>query len=158
MKLFNNHSGLSGLPRFTEGIYLATGLSLTTLFMEGCGTRCAGANEKATPPGRHQEQAPKQRCTVALLDPLRSVQFSSVQFRPSRSRPLVHLHRPLPCHAMPYTTTVTTTPVLLFSTMPCHAIHNNRNNNACFVVLNHVHVRLSGAKKLFFGFDPIFLP
>ena len=34
-----------------------------------------GANKKASHPGRHQEQASKQRCTLA---PLRSVQFSSV--------------------------------------------------------------------------------
>ena len=35
---------------------------------------CAGANKKASPPGRHQEQAPKQRCTC------RPTTFSSVQF------------------------------------------------------------------------------
>ena len=39
-------------------------------FTEGC----AGANNKASPPGRHQEQAPKQRCTF------RPITFSSVQF------------------------------------------------------------------------------
>ena len=74
VKLFNNHSarGLRGLPRFVEGIYWATSLSLTTPFTEGC----AGANEKASPPGRHQEQlqASKQRCTF------RPTAFSSVQF------------------------------------------------------------------------------
>ena len=59
MKLFNNHSGLRGLPRFAEGIHWATGLSLTTPFTEGC----LGANEKAS--GCHQEQAPKQRCTFS---------------------------------------------------------------------------------------------
>ena len=71
MKLFNNHSGLRGLPRFAEGIYWATGLSLTTRapFTEGC----PGVNDKASPPGRHQEQAPKQRCTF------RPTSFSSVQ-------------------------------------------------------------------------------
>ena len=71
MKLFNNHSGLRGLPRFAEGIYWATGLPLMTSFTEGC----PGANNKASPPGRHQEQAPKQRCTFS------STTFSSVQFR-----------------------------------------------------------------------------
>ena len=55
MKLFNNHSGLRGLPCFAEGIYWATGLSLTTPFTEGC----PGVNNKASPPGRHQEQASK---------------------------------------------------------------------------------------------------
>ena len=39
-------------------------------FTEGC----PGANDKASPPGRHQEQAPKQRCTF------RPTAFSSVQF------------------------------------------------------------------------------
>ena len=74
MKLFNvnNHSGLRGLPCFAEGIYWATGLSLTTPFTEVC----PGANNKASPPDRHQEQ---RLNSVALLDPLRSVQFSSVR-------------------------------------------------------------------------------
>ena len=70
MKLFNNHSGLRGLPCFAEGNYWATGLSPTTPFTEGC----PGVNNKASPPGRHQEQAPKQRCTF------RPTTFSSVQF------------------------------------------------------------------------------
>ena len=48
----------------------ATGLSLATPFREGC----PGATNKASPPGRHQEQAPKQRCTC------RPATFSSVQF------------------------------------------------------------------------------
>ena len=69
MKLFNNHSGLRGLPCFAEGTYWATGLSLTTPFTEGR----LGVNNKASPPGRHQEQAPKQRCTF------RPTTFSSVQ-------------------------------------------------------------------------------
>ena len=71
MNFFNNHStsGLRGLPCFAEGIYWATGLSLTTPFTEGC----PGVNNKASPPGRHQEQAPKQRCTFS------STTFSSVQ-------------------------------------------------------------------------------
>ena len=68
--------------------YWATGLFLRTPFAEGC----AGANKKASLPGRHQEQAPKkrhqeqapkQRCSlrptiyssVAVLAPLCSVQF-----------------------------------------------------------------------------------
>ena len=38
-----------GLPRFIKGIYWATGLFLKTPFTE----RCAGANKKASPPGRH---------------------------------------------------------------------------------------------------------
>ena len=71
MKLFNNHSGLRGPPCFAEGIYWATGSSLTTPFTEGC----PGVNDKASPPGRHQEQAPKQRCTF------RPTTFSSVQCR-----------------------------------------------------------------------------
>ena len=71
MKLFNNHSGLRGLPRFAKGIYWATGLSLTTPFTEGC----AGANKKASPPDRRQEQASKQRCAYGPTT------FSSVQQR-----------------------------------------------------------------------------
>ena len=39
-------------------------------FAEGC----AGANEKASPPGRRQEQASEQRCTFG------HAAFSSVQF------------------------------------------------------------------------------
>ena len=74
MKLFNNHSGLRGLPCLAEGIYWATGLSLATPFTEGR----PGVNDKASPPGRHQEQAPKQRCTFS------STTFSSVQFKSSR--------------------------------------------------------------------------
>ena len=61
VKLLNNHSGLRGLPCFAEGIYWATGLSLATPFTEGC----PGVNNKASPPGRRQEQAPKQRCTFS---------------------------------------------------------------------------------------------
>ena len=72
MKLFNNHSGLRGLPCLAEGIYWATGLSLTTPFTEGR----LGVNNKASPPGRHQEQAPKQRCTFSPTT------FSSVQYLP----------------------------------------------------------------------------
>ena len=78
MKSFNHHSGsrgCQGVPRFIKGIYWATGLFLRTPFMEGC----AGANKKALPPGRQQEQASKQRCT-----------FSSVQFRaeePTKKNP-----------------------------------------------------------------------
>ena len=72
MKLFNNHSarGLRGLPCLAEGIYWATGLSLTTPFTEGR----SGVNSKASPPGRHREQAPKQRCTFSSTS---YVQFSS---------------------------------------------------------------------------------
>ena len=80
MKLFNNHSGSRGLPRFIKGIYWATGLFLRTPFTEGC----AGANKKASPPGRHQEQASKQRCTFSPTT-FSSVQFSS--WRPERSGP-----------------------------------------------------------------------
>ena len=69
MKLFNDHSGLRGLPRFIEGIYWATGLFLRTPFTEGC----VGANKKASPPGRHQERASKQHT-------FRPTSFSSVQF------------------------------------------------------------------------------
>ena len=70
VKLFNNHSGLRGLPCLAEGIHWATGLSRTTPFTEGR----LGVNNKASPPGRHQEQAPKQRCTFSPTT------FSSVQF------------------------------------------------------------------------------
>ena len=70
MKLFNNHSGLGGLPCFTEGVHWATGSSLTTPFTE----ECPGVNDKASPPGRHQEQARKQRCTF------RPTAFSSFQW------------------------------------------------------------------------------
>ena len=45
-------------------------------FMEGC----AGANNKASPPGRHQEQASKQRCIF------RPTTFSSVQFSSKGAR------------------------------------------------------------------------
>ena len=38
---------------------------------------CAGANDKASPPGRHQEHAPKQRCNFSPTT-FSSVQFSSV--------------------------------------------------------------------------------
>ena len=69
MKSFNNHSGLRGLPCLAEGIYWATGSSLTTPFTEGR----LGVNDEASPPGRHQEQAPKQRCTFS------PTAFSSVQ-------------------------------------------------------------------------------
>ena len=69
MKSFNNHSGLRGLPCLAEGIHWATGLSRTTPFTEGR----LGVNDEASPPGRHQEQAPKQRCTFS------STTFSSVQ-------------------------------------------------------------------------------
>ena len=62
---------LHGLPYLAEGIYWATGLSLTTPFTER-----PGVNNKASPPGRHQEQAPKQRCTF------RPTTFSSVQYIP----------------------------------------------------------------------------
>ena len=75
MKLFNNHSGLRGLPRFIEGIYWATGLFLRTPFTEGR----TGANKKALLPGRHQEQAPKKRCTFSPTT------FSSIQFSPMRN-------------------------------------------------------------------------
>ena len=81
MKLFNNHSGLRGLPCLAEGIYWATGLSLTTPFTEGC----PGVNNKASPPGRHQEQAPKQRCTFSPTT-FSSVQYSYSKFSTATSR------------------------------------------------------------------------
>ena len=58
--------------RFIKGIYWATGLFLRTPFTEGC----AGANKNASPPGRQQEQASKQRRTLSPTN----IQFSSVQF------------------------------------------------------------------------------
>ena len=70
VKSFNNHSGSRGLPCLAEGICWATGSSRTTPFTEGR----LGVNDEASPPGRHQEQAPKQRCTFS------STTFSSVQF------------------------------------------------------------------------------
>ena len=72
VKLFNvnNLSGSGGLPHFTKGIYWTTCLFLRTPFAEGC----AGANKKASPPGRHRN---RRLNSVAPLDPLRSVQFSS---------------------------------------------------------------------------------
>ena len=54
---------------FTKGIYWEAGLFLRTPFTEGC----AGANEKASPPGR------QQRCIFSLL----------VYFRPC-NRSVVH--------------------------------------------------------------------
>ena len=87
MKLFNNHSDLRGLPRFAARIHWATGLSLTTPFTEGY----PGANDKASLPGRHQEQAPN---SVALLAPLRSVQLiSSVSNRTLMIPPLKLPHK-----------------------------------------------------------------
>ena len=63
-------------PRFIKGIYWATGLLLRTPFKE----RCAGANKKASSPGRHQDQASKQRGIVWYVARLSHyVQFSSVQ-------------------------------------------------------------------------------
>ena len=70
MKSFNDHSGLRGPPCLAEGIYWATGSSLTTPFTEGS----LGVNDKAPRPGRHQEQAPELRCTFSPTT------FSSVQF------------------------------------------------------------------------------
>ena len=69
MKLFNNHSGLRGLPCLAEGIYWATGLSRTTPFTEGR----LGVNNKASPLAVIRN---RRLNSVALLAPLRSVQFS----------------------------------------------------------------------------------
>ena len=103
MKLFNNHSGLRGLPCLAEGIYWATGLSRTTPFTEGR----LGVNNKASPPGRHQEQAPKQRCTFSPTT------FSSVQFtlpaawgvrggtpRHARTQAHAHAHKATHTHTL----------------------------------------------------------
>ena len=65
MKLFNNHSGSRGPPRFIKGIYWATSLFLRSPFTEGC----AGDNKTASPPDR------QKRCTFSPTT------FSSVQFR-----------------------------------------------------------------------------
>ena len=76
------------MPSFSKWMYASCRLNQSihplhiTSFMEGCAGAnktpftegCAGANKKASPPGRHQEQAPKQRCTF------RPTTFSSVQF------------------------------------------------------------------------------
>ena len=74
VKAFHNHvhSGLRGLPRFAEGICWATGLPLTTPFTEGR----LGVNEKPRPLAVIRN---RRLNSVALLVPLRSVQFSSVQ-------------------------------------------------------------------------------
>ena len=63
MKLFNNHSGSRGLPRFIKEIYWATSLFLRTPFTEG-------VRELIRKP------RPLAVNNVALLVPLRSVQFS----------------------------------------------------------------------------------
>ena len=72
MKLFNDHSGLRGLPRFIKGIYWATGLFLRTPFTE----ECAGANKKASPPRPLAVIRNMRLNSVAFLVVLRSVQFS----------------------------------------------------------------------------------
>ena len=69
-----NHSGLRGLPRFIKGICWATGLFLRTPFTG------AGVNKKASPPGRHQEQASKQCCAFSPTA-FSSVQCSEVRLR-----------------------------------------------------------------------------
>ena len=93
MKLFNNHSGSRGLPCFAEGIYWATGLSLTTPFTEGC----AGVNNKASPPSRHQEQAPKQRLSLGIILFLRSLYYEGevIGFRLFRATGLAFAIRPI---------------------------------------------------------------
>ena len=92
MKSFNNHSGLRGLPCFAEGIYWATGLSLTTPFTEGC----PGVNNVASPPGRqsrHQEQAPKQRCTFSstTFSSVREARFCALSLKVGNQRPLSNI-------------------------------------------------------------------
>ena len=51
---------------------LLSGYSSALLYLST--ERCAGANKSASPPGRQQEQASKQRCTF------RRATFSSAQF------------------------------------------------------------------------------
>ena len=99
MNSFNNHSGSRGLPRFARGICWATGLSLATPFTEGC----PGVNDKASPPGCHQEQAPEQRCTFrptafTLVNHAMPCQFSIRSWTRTLRRPGIR-HRHLPCHA-----------------------------------------------------------
>ena len=73
MKLFNNHSGSRGPPRFVKGIYWEAGSFLRTSFTEGCAGASvrfsSGANETASPPGR------QQRCTFSPT--MRSVQYDA---------------------------------------------------------------------------------
>ena len=55
---------------------------------------CDGVNNKTSPPGRHQEQASKQRCTFSSTT-FSSVQFSSVlqsKFSPVQSSVLHGVH------------------------------------------------------------------
>ena len=118
MKLFNNHSGLRGLSRFAEGIDWATGLSLTTPFTEGC----AGANNKASPPGRHQEQAPKQRCTFSPTT------FSSVLSKPDLDA-IWTLRRP---HTVP----------------SCTALHTRARACAPPIVINYFTMLWPLSRKL----------
>ena len=102
---------------------------MTTPFTEGC----PGANNKASPPGRHQEQAPKQRCTFRPTT-FSSVQFSSATGAPSQTSTMpCHtpqclpsgtvpirswtrtLRRPGICHRhLPYHT--------IYHAIPCHTI------------------------------------
>ena len=80
-----------------------------------------GVNNEASPPGRHQEQAPKQRCTfrpttfssvqfstipyglnsVALLVPLRSVQFTATGAPSQTSTIPYHTNVPLVSFCIP---------------------------------------------------------
>ena len=126
MKLFNNHSGLRGLPRFTEGIYWATGLSLTTPFTEGY--RCAGADNKASPPGRHQEQVSKQRCTFSPTT-FSSVQFSLGGMHVQHS--LQDQHRAAACNMRPPKTNALSIAVRIAST-----VHGLQPTHALFSVLS----------------------
>ena len=71
----------TGLPeRLRERLPVCTPIishsfvSLSNIFNILRNVGCPGVNNKAPPPGRHQEQAPKQRCVFS------STTFTSVQF------------------------------------------------------------------------------
>ena len=85
MKVFNNHSCSRSLPRFIEGIYWVTSLFLRTPCTEGC----AGANKKASPPGR-------QQCCTFSPTTFSSVQFSSFNSVQCSDWPSVHFGSAFP--------------------------------------------------------------
>ena len=72
---------------------------------------CAGANDKASPPGRHQEQAPKQRCTFSPTT------FSSVQLSATYHTDLYHTipYHTIPYHTIPYRQCCTFSPTTFSS-------------------------------------------
>ena len=100
--------------RFSS-VHWATGSSLTTPFREGC----TGANDKASPPGRHQEQAPKQRCTFSPTT------FSSVQFIFARCRLSRAAHGARLCLSVRTQPLTATGAPSQTSAVPCHAMFSS---------------------------------